>query len=65
MTDKDDEFWMNLIEPVTKAIVFEDCGNTSDWQDNTNLGIAAVNAVRAALTSTDAVTDIAKIGGEE
>lgn len=30
---------------VTKAILFEDCGSTEGWEDNTNLGQAAVNAV--------------------
>ena len=35
-----------LIEAVTKAILFEDCGNTEDWRDNTDLGEAAIKAYR-------------------
>lgn len=33
------------IEAVTKAILFEDCGNTEDWRDNINLGQAAFDAI--------------------
>jgi hypothetical protein len=31
-----------LIEAVTKAILFEDTGSTESWEDNLNLGEAAV-----------------------
>jgi hypothetical protein len=41
-----EERLMKLIEPITRAIVFEDCGNTSDWKDNTNLGIAVARALK-------------------
>lgn len=44
---------VELVEAVTKAILFEDCGSTADWRDNTDLGKAAIRAyataVRAAI----------------
>lgn len=44
---------VELVEAVTKAILFEDSGSTADWRDNTNLGQAAIRAyataVRAAI----------------
>jgi hypothetical protein len=33
-----------LVEAVTKAILFADCGSTEDWRDNTDLGEAAIRA---------------------
>lgn len=36
---------LDIVEAVTKAILFEDCGNTEGWEDNTNLGLAAVRAM--------------------
>lgn len=38
------------IEAVTKAILFEDCGNTSDWEDNAHIGRAAIKAMRNTST---------------
>ncbi|MDP2505423.1 hypothetical protein [Oceanobacter sp. 3_MG-2023] len=37
------------VEDVTKAILFEDCGSTEGWQDNTELGEAACKAYRSTL----------------
>lgn len=53
----------NHIEAVTKAILFEDCGNTQDWSDNTNLGAAAIRAYRPAVQAwrNDALESAAKI----
>jgi hypothetical protein len=34
----------DLVEAVAKAILFEDCGSTADWQENTNLAEAAIKA---------------------
>lgn len=34
-----------IVEAITKAILFEDCGSTEDWQDNLNLGKAAIRAM--------------------
>lgn len=39
----------DLVERVTKAILFADCGNTTDWQDNTDLGKAAIKAMRPEI----------------
>lgn len=33
------------LEAVTKAILFEDCGSTEGWEENTNLGLAAIRAL--------------------
>lgn len=38
---------MALIEAVTKAILFEDTGSTESWEDNLNLGEAAVRVCDA------------------
>lgn len=45
----DEALLSSLIEPITKAVLFDDCGNTVDWEENINIGIAAVGAIRAAL----------------
>lgn len=37
MSEQNDEV---LVEELTKAVLFEDCGNTTDWQENLNLGRA-------------------------
>ncbi|MBS7669374.1 hypothetical protein [Croceicoccus gelatinilyticus] len=34
-----------LVEKITKAIFFEDCGNTEHWEANVNLGEAVVRAL--------------------
>ena len=51
------------VEAVTKAILFEDCGNTQDWQDNTELGEAAIRAYRPVVQAwrNDALESAAKI----
>ena len=51
------------VEMVTKAILFEDCGNTRDWQDNIDLGRAAITAYRPAVQvwRNDALEAAAKI----
>lgn len=36
---------LEKIEKVTKAILFESDGNTEDWEQNTNLGVAALKAM--------------------
>ena len=33
-----------MVEAASKAILFEDCGNTTDWQENIYLGKAALTA---------------------
>lgn len=33
------------IEKVAKAIMFQDCGSTEDWLENTDLAIAALKAM--------------------
>lgn len=40
-----------IVEAVTKAILFEDCGNAEDWKDNVDLGKAAIRAYRMCLPS--------------
>lgn len=40
-----------IVEAVTKAILFEDCGNAKDWKDNVDLGKAAIRAYRMCLPS--------------
>ena len=42
-----------VVVAVTKAILFEDCGSTEDWQENMELGRAAVTAYREATGAKD------------
>lgn len=58
------------LEAVTKAILFADCGNTSDWEENTDLGLAALKEMR--MTARDwrddairAAADIAERYGQK
>lgn len=43
----------DLVEAVTKAIMFEDCGSAEDWQENTNLGVAAIKAMSRDLNAEE------------
>ena len=56
-----EEWLMGLVEPVTKAVLFDDCGNTVDWKDNTNIGIAVVNAIRPHLAALQAMSASEKV----
>ena len=49
MTPTKERYEKMLVETVTKAILFEDCGNTADWEDNIDLGMAAIKAYRNAF----------------
>lgn len=35
-----------VVELVTKAILFQDCGSTEGWEDNTDLALAALGALK-------------------
>lgn len=35
----------DLVERVTKAILFQDCGSTEGWEENTDIGTAALKAI--------------------
>lgn len=37
---------MHMIEKVARAILFEDCGSSEGWENNLNLAIAAIKAMR-------------------
>lgn len=50
-----EELLLSLVEPITKAVLFDDCGDTLDWKGNTGIGIAAVNAIRPAIESLASV----------
>jgi hypothetical protein len=51
------------VEAVTKAILFAECGSTEDWEENTELGQAAIKAYRPFLNMwrNDAIDKAAHI----
>lgn len=42
----------NMVELLTKAILFQDCGSHEGWEDNIDLGKAALKVFTASLMTT-------------
>lgn len=49
----------SMIEAVTRAILFADCGHTNDWRSNTDLGIAAIRAYESYPRGVTTLRDLA------